>query len=58
MKSSLNLEKLVENEVDHYLTTRSLLFLEAACAALLDTRTPEQVAEILRQEADDLENWG
>lgn len=56
--STLNLEKLAEKEIDLHLTTRSMLFLEAAIASLLDTRNPHQVAKILRNQANDLEAFG
>ena len=61
MSKSRDADKLqaLENEAASaaylHLRRRSMLFLEAAVSALLDTEPPEHVAVILRQMADQVE---
>lgn len=56
-----NLEKLnsiAEKATKEYLDSRSLLLLEAAVGCLLDTRTPQETAKVLREMANHLEEFG
>ncbi len=48
----------LQKEVEFHANNRAMLFLDAAISALLDTNTPEQVAEILRQQAKTLIIYG
>lgn len=52
-----NLDQISETERQKYLDSRSLLMLEAAIGCLLDTKTPEQAAKVLRDMADQLEMY-
>lgn len=52
------LDDLVARASSDYLNKRSLLILEAAVGCLLDTKSPEEAAAILREMADQLEAFG
>lgn len=56
-QSMTNLDQIAQSERQKYLDSRSLLMLEAAIGCLLDTKTPEQVAKVLRDMADQLEMY-
>ena len=55
--SMTNLNQLSEDERQKYHDRRSIIMLEAAIGCLLDTRTPEQAAKVLRDMADQLEMY-
>ena len=52
------LDEFGEKAINDYLDKRSMLMIEAAIGILLDTRTPAQAAEVLREFAADLEEFG
>lgn len=52
------IKEACEAATDQYLDRRSMLFIEAAIGCLLDTRSAKEAAEILREFADQLEEFG
>lgn len=51
------LDQLAETERKKYLDRRSLIMLEAAIGCLMDTRTPEETAKVLRDMAQQIEDY-
>lgn len=52
------LNDIADKSMESHLRQRNNLMLEAVISAYLDTDTPEDVAAILRVQADLLEEWG
>ena len=52
------LDEIAEKAATAHLRQRNNLMLEAVISAYLDTDTPEEVAAILRVQADLGEEWG
>lgn len=52
------LDRIVEREVDLYLKGRATIHLEAAIGSLLHSRSIPEVAKMLRDHADHLEQFG
>lgn len=51
-KATRELDIIAEKARLRYLRARNMLILEAAISALLDTETPEDAAQTLREQAD------
>lgn len=52
------LDKHVQQESIKYLRRRNAFILEAAIGCLMDTETPSGAAKLLRDHADQLEEYG
>lgn len=52
------LNEMCEKALKDYLDRRSMMFIESAIGCLLDTKTPAEAAEVLREFAQQLEDFG
>ena len=57
MKTEININKIAEQELRAHHTSRAIIALESAISCLLDTKTENEVADILKMEAEMLEMY-
>ena len=57
MKTEININKIAEQELIAHHTSRAIIALESAISNLLDTKTENEVADILKMEAEMLEMY-
>lgn len=57
-KHKTNLDEIAEEATLNHQYHRNLLMLEAVISAMLDVHDMEDVAAILREHAQQLEEWG